>query len=566
VRPSSALEGDHPVRTLALALSAGGIAAAASADVVIQPTAIASYSTQRSCVPCVNVINGSGLTGSAVTSNSPIPAAWPVHGTSGCDNMWHSTCIGQDNSTCEGGTTADLMPYIVFDLGSMWDLTGIRLWNHNQVAPGGASETNRGIRNMDVSVSADGVNFSSPVPFTNVARAPGSTSYSGDTYGLVAPGVRYVKVQVTQNWGSTAVTGTSEIRFTGNGQFGLGAVAATPGTIELCGPQAVLLTARVVGTQNSTGVAVNAIGGPLDLITPMNDSGLEGDVTAGDGVYSVSVNFPAGYPAGVATLSVTAGDDQGHSANGSADVTVSNCVPTFVEEGDAGDLPGTAMVASGTGELGRIRGSLTSSDVDMFKITVCDGANAGATTVGGTTMDTQLFLFDSTGMGVAFNDDTPAGLPGAGSLQSTLVGALTPGDYYLAVTLYDRDAQDAAAQPLWLDTPFNTVRAPDGAGAASPVDSWTGTFTGSGAYTVNLTGACFVSGTAPCPADLGSTGGTAGADGNLDNNDFVVFIDFFFSHDPRADVGSTGGVHGSDGAWDNNDFVVYIDLFFEGCP
>jgi hypothetical protein len=67
------------------------------------------------------------------------------------------------------------------------------------------------------------------------------------------------------------------------------------------------------------------------------------------------------------------------------------------------------------------------------------------------------------------------------------------------------------------------------------------------------------------PADIGGTGGVAGFDGRLDNNDFVVFIDWFFAHDARADRGSTGGVPGSDGAWDNNDFVVFIDQFFGGC-
>ncbi|HZW07320.1 MAG TPA: DVUA0089 family protein [Phycisphaerales bacterium] len=553
------------MRTLALALSAGGLAAAASADVVIQPAAIHSYSTQRSCVPTVNVINGAGLTGANVTSNAPIPAAWPAHGTSGCNNMWHTTCIGQDNSTCEGGPTADLAPFIVFDLGAAWDLTGFRLWNHNQVAPGGASETNRGIRNMEVSVSEDGVNFSSAVPFTDVAQAPGSTAYTGDSYGLVATGVRYVRLQVTQNWGSTAVTGMSEIRFTGNGQFGIGAVAATPGTIELCGPQSVLLTASVGGTQNSTGVMVTASGGPLELPAVMNDGGLGGDATAGDGVYSVSVTFPEGFAVGVSTLSVSASDQQGNSASGSTDVTVGGCVPTYVEDGDAGDLPSTAAVASGTGPLQRIRGSLSGSDVDMYKVTVCDGEIAMASTFEGTTLDTQLFLFNADGVGVAFNDDVPDGFPGDLTLQSTLTGVLENGDYYLAVTCYDRDPQDASAQALWIDTPFNTVRAPDGPGGANPVDSWTGAFTATGDYTLTLQGACFVSDARSCPADIGITGGVPGQDGELNNNDFVVFIDYFFANNPLADRGSTGGVPGADGQWNNNDFVVFIDQFFAGC-
>ncbi|MDP1663103.1 MAG: GC-type dockerin domain-anchored protein [Phycisphaerales bacterium] len=67
------------------------------------------------------------------------------------------------------------------------------------------------------------------------------------------------------------------------------------------------------------------------------------------------------------------------------------------------------------------------------------------------------------------------------------------------------------------------------------------------------------------PADIGGAGGVAPSDGRLDNNDFVVFIDWFFAGDTRADRGRTGGVAGSDGAFDNNDFIVFIDQFFAGC-
>ncbi|HYD00846.1 MAG TPA: GC-type dockerin domain-anchored protein [Phycisphaerales bacterium] len=74
---------------------------------------------------------------------------------------------------------------------------------------------------------------------------------------------------------------------------------------------------------------------------------------------------------------------------------------------------------------------------------------------------------------------------------------------------------------------------------------------------------------APCgPADIGAAGGMPGpwgGDSVLDNNDFVVFIDWFFASDARADRGATGGVAESDGAFDNNDFVVFVDQFFGGC-
>ncbi|HYD01161.1 MAG TPA: GC-type dockerin domain-anchored protein, partial [Phycisphaerales bacterium] len=63
--------------------------------------------------------------------------------------------------------------------------------------------------------------------------------------------------------------------------------------------------------------------------------------------------------------------------------------------------------------------------------------------------------------------------------------------------------------------------------------------------------------TPACPADIGSAGGVAGSDSTLDNNDFIVFIDYFFAGNPLADRGAQGGASGSDGAFDNNDFVVF---------
>lgn len=68
-----------------------------------------------------------------------------------------------------------------------------------------------------------------------------------------------------------------------------------------------------------------------------------------------------------------------------------------------------------------------------------------------------------------------------------------------------------------------------------------------------------------CAADIGVQGGQPGHDALLDNNDFVIFIDYYFNGDSRADFGRQGGAIGADGLFDNNDFVVFIDLYFTGC-
>jgi hypothetical protein len=89
----------------------------------------------------------------------------------------------------------------------------------------------------------------------------------------------------------------------------------------------------------------------------------------------------------------------------------------------------------------------------------------------------------------------------------------------------------------------------------------------SGVYTCRVANACGsvvsqASRVTVLQPDVGVTGGVAGSDGALDNNDFVVFIDAFFNASPMADLGRQGGVHGGDGVFDNNDFVAFIDLFF----
>ncbi|MFT3684463.1 MAG: GC-type dockerin domain-anchored protein [Phycisphaerales bacterium] len=71
--------------------------------------------------------------------------------------------------------------------------------------------------------------------------------------------------------------------------------------------------------------------------------------------------------------------------------------------------------------------------------------------------------------------------------------------------------------------------------------------------------------TPACAADLGSVGGVPGQDGQLNNNDFIAFINYFFNNDSHADLGTTGGLPGSDGQYNNNDFIAFINLFFAGC-
>lgn len=161
---------------------------------------------------------------------------------------------------------------------------------------------------------------------------------------------------------------------------------------------------------------------------------------------------------------------------------------TYTESGDAGDRPETAQ-ATGTTAcqnlITQIDGTHLADDVDMYAICIPDPVAFSATTTGGATWDTQLWLFDANGRGVTFNDDNPAG-----GLQSRITGAFIPGPgtYYLAISRYNRDALNCDDVLIWNNTPFGVERPPDGPGAAGRVNSWTGVTAAGGSYSIFLTG------------------------------------------------------------------------------
>jgi filamentous hemagglutinin family protein len=160
-------------------------------------------------------------------------------------------------------------------------------------------------------------------------------------------------------------------------------------------------------------------------------------------------------------------------------------------EGDAGQLLGTAQVL-GTGSavpLESISGNLFSSaDVDLFQIYLAGERTFSATTVDGTDIDTQLFLFDSDGFGVYANDDQS----GCDCFQSTLPAGdgltpIAPGIYYLAVSSYDSDPSSVGGEIFPDD--FESVVGATGDGGESPLGGWNDEGFGTGSYTINLTGA-----------------------------------------------------------------------------
>jgi hypothetical protein len=168
--------------------------------------------------------------------------------------------------------------------------------------------------------------------------------------------------------------------------------------------------------------------------------------------------------------------------------------------GDAGDLPETAQ-STGSDPITKIRGTIGgANDVDVYAIYISDPDAFSATTIGGTTLDTALWLFDEDGKGVVHNDDNPDATTGLQSRIDNRTNCITqPGRYYLAVSLFSRRAAGCSEGLIWATTPARGVRCPDGPESTSRVGGWSGSSSSTGRYIIFLTG---VSGaTAGDPAD-----------------------------------------------------------------
>ena len=229
----------------------------------------------------------------------------------------------------------------------------------------------------------------------------------------------------------------------------------------------------------------------------------------------------------------------------------------WVEQGDAGDFLETANVTTGSGALNQIRGVLGPNDADMYAIRICSPGTFSASTVGGATIDTQLFLFDASGQGIAMDDDSPAG-----TLQSSLSSAFTAshpaGFYFLAISEYDKDPVDSASQALWSDTPYNVERAPDGPGAANPISTWDSAGGGGGSYTIAMTGSCF--------AQAGSSSCYANCDSStpqpcLNVLDFACFLNAFSSSSTYANCDAST----QPPVLNVLDFTCFLNRFAAGC-
>ncbi len=185
--------------------------------------------------------------------------------------------------------------------------------------------------------------------------------------------------------------------------------------------------------------------------------------------------------------------------------------------------------------------------VDLDTVGSNTQPNVGSTLVN----DTELAVYDANGFFYGTNDD------GTDGYESVLTfGSDAPRSHGASTGIYDGYDGDLYAGTYYVaGGTYNT--------AFGDSFNVTSTSTSPGGTLVLNIFSNFPSGPAACsPADLGAQGGLPGQDNLLNNNDFIVFIDYFFNQNALADFGIQGGVAGHDGAFDNNDFIAFIDAFF----
>jgi len=187
------------LRAVALVVTLVQSYGVAHAGFIIQPTQVeANKSTGWGNLNYI--INGAGLA-SALATNDPVPAAFPIH-AGGSDfnssGQWE---------TVVGVTPTDVE--LVFDLGAIYTVGGLHVWTGNEF-------TNyRGVKDFKVSFSTTSgtAGFGSAQAF-RLLDPQRSASYRGESFFLTAGELaRWVRFDVDSNFNGGNSVQLSEVRF-----------------------------------------------------------------------------------------------------------------------------------------------------------------------------------------------------------------------------------------------------------------------------------------------------------------------------------------------------------------
>jgi hypothetical protein len=153
------------------------------------------------------IIDGSGLSGGQHTNAPPDGQIF-----------WLST------GTCCGGVE-DVDPSVTFDLGAVYTINSIHVWNYNEV-----NLPNRGVNDVSIEFGTSAALGSTVLGITNFAIASGQPTDAGEEFNTFAPfDAQFIKFDINSNHGDPNIFyGLSEVQFDG-------VLVPEPGSLALLG-------------------------------------------------------------------------------------------------------------------------------------------------------------------------------------------------------------------------------------------------------------------------------------------------------------------------------------------
>ncbi len=137
----------------------------------------------------MNTVNGSGLNGN-VHVNSPPTTMWLNNGSLAAPN--------------------DLNPFISFDLGGLYNLRSMKVWNYNEV-----NLPTRGVALADVLTAGTNAVFGPFLMGQAFAQAPGTATDFSQSFDFGGTTARYIRMEKLTNFpgGDNRFVGLSEVQF-----------------------------------------------------------------------------------------------------------------------------------------------------------------------------------------------------------------------------------------------------------------------------------------------------------------------------------------------------------------